>query len=234
MKVRVVLTVLFLGLCLTWAACAVAGQTPPPSNDLVVLAGVDEGYQPLFKEDLSDATCEPGGWAFEQGVLTAKGNGNLWTKNRYGDFILDLEFKCDPETNSGVLLRCASIVNWLNTSIEVQILQPNDTYPNDKWHCGAIFDCLAPSQQRVKRVGEWNRCTIIAKANRIYVMLNDQWVIDMDLDKWTEPHKNPDGTANKFDNTFKDLSREGHIGLEYHGHPVWFRNLRIKPLPKAK
>jgi hypothetical protein len=52
----------------------------------------------------------------------------------------------------------------------------------------------------------------------------------MDLDQWTEAHKNPDGTPNKFDNAYKDMAREGCIGLQYHGQPISFRNLKVKPL----
>jgi sugar phosphate isomerase/epimerase len=196
--------------------------------DLVSTVLVGEGYKDLFEKDLSNAIFDKGGWAFEGGVLAAKGKGDIWSKDRYGDFILDLEFKCDPETNSGVFLRCNSIENWLHTAVEVQILQPVEA--NDKYNCGAIFDCLAPSKHTIKAPGEWNRYTIITRANRIYVILNGEQVIAMDLDQWTEAHRNPDGTPNKFDYAYKDMSREGHVGLQYHGSPVRFRNVRIKPL----
>jgi len=195
---------------------------------LIAAALAEEGYEPLFKEDLSDAIMSQGGWAVDGGVLAAEGEGDIWTKKRYADFVLDLEFKCDPETNSGVFLRCKSIEEWMHTAIEVQILQPAVDNPTE--NCGAIFDCLGPTKKMVKKAGEWNHYIIIAKANRIYVILNGEQVIDMDLDLWTEPHKNPDGTPNKFNYAYRDMSREGHVGLQYHGHPVWFRNLRIKPL----
>jgi sugar phosphate isomerase/epimerase len=196
---------------------------------LVAAALADEGYKPLLKKDLSDAVVEKGGWAFENGVLTAKGKGDVWTKTRYGDFALDLEFKCAAETNSGVFLRCASIENWLHTAIEVQILQPwLGDQPRE--NCGGVFDCLGPSKKMIKPAGEWNHYLIIAKANRIYVVFNGEQVLNMDLDQWTEAHKNPDGTPNKFDNAYKDMAREGCIGLQYHGQPISFRNLRIKPL----
>ncbi|MHC4201832.1 MAG: 3-keto-disaccharide hydrolase [Planctomycetota bacterium] len=186
------------------------------------------GFEPLFKPDLSDATCRKGSWVFEDGILTPTGGGDIWTKRRYGDFVLDLEFRCEPKTNSGVFLRCKNIRQWLHTAIEVQILQP--VGGNPKHSCGAIFDCLAPAKQMIKEPGEWNRYEIIAKGGTIYVILNGQRVIDMNLDLWSEPHKNPDGTRNKFKYAYRDMSREGHIGLQYHGHPVWFRNLRIRPL----
>jgi len=196
--------------------------------NLIAAALDKEGYRPLFKEDLSDALYPEGSWVVENGVLAAKDRGDIWTKARYGDFVLSLEFKCDPETNSGVFLRCTDTVEWLHTSIEVQILQPTESNP--KHNCGGIFDCLAPSKLMVKKPGKWNKYTIIAKANKIYVMLNGEQVVNMDLDLWTEAHKNPDGTPNKFNTAYKDMAREGHIGLQYHGHPVWFRNLEVKPL----
>ena len=72
--------------------------------------------------------------------------------------------------------------------------------------------------------------TIIAKANKINVVMNGEQIIDMDLDLWTEPHKNPDGTKNKFKTAYKDMPRVGHIGFQDHGDPVWYRNIRIQPL----
>ncbi|MHC4062648.1 MAG: 3-keto-disaccharide hydrolase [Planctomycetota bacterium] len=82
----------------------------------------------------------------------------------------------------------------------------------------------------VKPPGEWNRCTVICKANKIYVVMNGEPIIDMDLNLWTEPGKNPDETKNKYKNAFKDRPRVGHIGFQDHGHPVWYRNIKIRPL----
>jgi hypothetical protein len=46
--------------------------------------------------------------------------------------------------------------------------------------------------------------------------------------------RNHDGTLNKFPVTLKDSARKGPLGLQgLHGKaqaPVWYRNLRIKPL----
>ena len=64
----------------------------------------------------------------------------------------------------------------------------------------------------------------------IYVILNGEQVLNMNLDLWTEAGKNPDGTRNKFKTAYKDMARSGHIGLQYHGHPVWFRNMKVKEL----
>jgi sugar phosphate isomerase/epimerase len=187
------------------------------------------GWKDLLADDLSNCIYKPGSWAAEDGILTRKGGGDIWTKEKYGDFILDLEFKLDEGSNSGVFIRTGSIENWLHTAIEVQIHESTDG--TTRGACGAIYDCLAPSKAMVvKKAGQWNHYTITCKANKIYVLFNGQQIIDMDLDLWTEPHKNPDGSKNKFKTAYKDMTRSGHIGFQDHGDPIWFRNIKIKSL----
>jgi hypothetical protein len=52
----------------------------------------------------------------------------------------------------------------------------------------------------------------------------------MDVDQWTKPNLRPDGTQHKFDIAYKDHPRSGYIGLQDHGAPCWFKNIKIKPL----
>jgi sugar phosphate isomerase/epimerase len=185
------------------------------------------GWGDLLAEDLSNC-YNSRSWALADGVLARKGGGDLWTKQRYGDFILDLEFKVNEGGNSGVFIRTGSIENWLHTGIEVQVHDSTDGSPRGS--SGAIYDCLAPSKDMMKGPGRWNQMTITAKVNKIYVVMNGEEIIDMDLDLWTEPHKNPDGTRNKFNTAYKNMPRVGHIGFQDHGDPVWYRNIKIKPL----
>ena len=194
-------------------------------------------WRRLFNgKDLTGWIYKPGSWVVEPGgILFGKGlagvrHTDIWTEEKFGDFILDLEFKAAPKSNSGVLLRTGDIEAFLHTAIEVQILDSYGKEEMTKEDCGAIFDCLSPSKNAVKKPGEWNRYIITCKANKIYVVLNGEQVIDMDLNLWTEAHKNPDGTPNKFNIAYKDMPRVGNIGLQYHNHPIWFRNVRIKPL----
>jgi sugar phosphate isomerase/epimerase len=188
-------------------------------------------YTDVFKRNLSNGIMEAGSWAFDaEGVLspTPKGHGDIWTKERYGNFILELDFKVPDKGNSGVFIRTGSLDNWINTAIEVQIHATDDGTKHGQ--CGAIYDCLSPSKAAQKAPGEWNHYVITCLDNKIYVNLNGEDIIDMDLDQWVEKGKNPQGTPNKFSGAYKDMPREGHLGFQYHGNPVWFKNLKIKSL----
>jgi sugar phosphate isomerase/epimerase len=196
------------------------------------------GWKDLLAKDLANCTFKPGSWAVEDHVLTRKGTkksrGDIWTKQTYGDFILDLEFKLAEKTNSGIFFRTADINDLVQTGIEVQVYDSHSKTKVGNHDCGAVYDCLAPSKNMAKKPGEWNRCTIKCRENKIYVLLNGEQIIDMDLDLWTEPQKNPDGTKNKYKAPFKDRPRIGHIGFQDHGHPVWYRNIKILRLEQLR
>lgn len=185
------------------------------------------GWKPVHNETLGNMDFAAGSWALEDGVLTRKGDGDIWTKDRYGDFILDVEYKSVKDTNSGVFLR-AQDHNWLPW-IEVQVESGRATPPN-RHSCGGLYDIIAPKVNALRPDGQWNRMTVQALGPYVTVLLNGHQVVDINLDDWKEAHKNPDGSANKFDVAYRDLPREGFLGFQDHGFPVWYRNLRIKPL----
>ncbi len=155
----------------------------------------------------------------------------LWAKETYGDFVLQLEFKTTEGANSGIFLRTADLTDPVFTGIEVQVSNSYGAKNLSRGStAGAIYDCLAPTKNTVKKPGEWNHCRITCRGSKIQVELNGQQIIDMDLDRWTEPQKNPDGTPNKFPRALKDFARSGHIGLQDHGRPVWYRNIKVRRL----
>ncbi len=170
---------------------------------------------------------KPGaGWVVEDGAMTRKDRaGDIWTKDRFGDFILDLEFKTSG--NSGIFIRTDNPRDCVQTGIEIQVDRPARN--PGKHSCGAAYDLLAPTKVADKP-NRWNHVVITAKDNKLAVVMNDEPIIDMDLNRWTEANKNPDGSRNKFRTALKDFKREGHIGLQDHGAPVSYRNIKIKVL----
>ncbi len=181
-------------------------------------------------KDLTGWIARPGSWAVEDGALARKGGGDIWCEQPFGDFELSLEFKFVAGANSGVFFRTGDIRDCVQTGIELQVLDSAAKTEPDKHDCGAIYDCLAPAKNAVKPAGEWNRLTLTCRGPRIKAVLNDAPIIDMDLDRWTEAGRNPDGTANKFRAALRDFPRAGRIGLQDHGASVWYRNIRVRPL----
>ncbi|MCX5645627.1 MAG: DUF1080 domain-containing protein [Phycisphaerae bacterium] len=185
----------------------------------------------VFQKDLSNAIMETGAWAFrDDGILGPMPNahGDIWTKERYGNFILELDFKTPEKANSGVFIRTGNTKD-IYSAIEIQIHATTDGTKHGQ--CGAVYDCLSPSKNATKKPGEWSHYIITCLDNKIYVNLNGVDIIDMDLDQWTQAGKNPNGESNKFKTAYKDMPRVGNLGFQFHGAPVvWFRNLKIKSL----
>lgn len=218
---RVVMILLIVCGCASAIACPDARAADKP------------GWQVLFDgKDLSGWQSASGGkpspgWVVEDGALVRKPDaGMIWTKRRFGNFVLELEFK--TEGNSGVFFRTDNPKDCVQTGFEMQVYR--SVKKPGKHSCGAIYDALAPTKDMVKD-GRWNRVVITAVDHKITVEMNGQRIIEMDLNRWTEPNKNPDGSKNKFRTPLKDFKREGHIGLQDHGANVAYRKIRIKPLP---
>jgi hypothetical protein len=196
-----------------------------------------KGWKPLLVgKDLAGWKTF-GKWTLnEDGALARQGGGDIWTVSQYGDFILDLEFKVKPDTNSGVAIRVSPAPKkggpawYQDGALEIQILGPNDHKKPDMHDCGSMYDLLAPAKDMQKKAGEWNHYTIVAKGSKVKVIFNGQKIIDMNLDQWPTAKKNPDGTPNKYLKPMKDFPRKGHILLQDHGMPVWFRNVYVKKL----
>jgi len=218
-----------------------------------VLAAAEEGYQPrtdkdgweiLFDgKDLSAWNIDPKTdvWAInEQGELhPTKGGPTLFTRLRYCDFVLELDFKMTANTkaNSGVFIRVHDAGNPVNTGMELQILDNADY--GVKWDAmnanGALYGLVHPAVDANVPLGEWNHFRITANDALITVELNGKEIVKADLAQWTTVHKNPGGGGNKFPHAVATLPREGFIGLQnYGGRALWFRNVRLKPLSDRK
>jgi len=207
---------------------------------------LSDDWSTLFSEDLSNAIYQSGVWSMEGNVLTASSDGMISTSKVYDNFILDLEFKFGPSANSGVVVYCTDIRNWIPNSVEVQLADDHSKKfseaPLRQW-CGAIFGHKAATRQKVvKNPGEWNRMTVSCEDHFITVVLNGELVNTFDMRAWTSAETNPDGSPIPpwLSRPKADLPTYGHIGLQgKHGDAdIAFRNVRIKELssqsPKSK
>lgn len=148
------------------------------------------------------------------------------------DFVLALDFKLSPKCNSGVFIR-----TWPLTprpgkdvgfnGIEIAL---DDTTTATYHDTGAIYDLVKPTKNAMRPAGQWNHLEVTCDKNLIAVRVNGEAVSRMDLDEWTAPNRRPDGSEHKFDVAYKDHPRRGYIGLQDHGSPCWYKNIKLKSL----
>jgi hypothetical protein len=194
-------------------------------------AGPPKGFVALFNgKNLDGWQAKKNGWAVEDGVLVRKpGSGYIWSKESFGDFVLDLEVKVSRRCNSGIFFR-TDPKNAVQGGFEIQVFDTTGKTKLGKHDHGALYDALAPSANPAKPAGEWDRFIITCKGPKITVSINGKQVVNANLDDWKTGNKNPDGSRNKFKTALKDLPRTGHIGFQDHGQNVWFRNVYLKKL----
>ena len=194
-------------------------------------AGPPKGFVALKKKkNLDGWNAKPNGWTVVDGVLTRMPrSGYIWTKESYGDFVLDVEVKVSRRCNSGIFFR-TDPKNAVQGGFEIQVFDTTGKTKLGKHDHGALYDALAPSANPAKPAGEWDRFIITCKGPKITVSINGKQVVNANLDDWKTGNKNPDGSRNKFKTALKDLPRTGHIGFQDHGQNVWFRNVYLKKL----
>lgn len=170
-----------------------------------------------------------GAWEIKDGVLgtSEKPGGYIWSKKSYENFEISLDYKTSEKCNSGLFFR-TDPKNAVQGGFEIQIA--SDGIYSGKHVVGSLYDAKAPSAAAGKPDGEWNTMVLTCNGPSIKVVLNGKQVLDANIDDWDTANKNPDGSRNKFKTALKDLPRTGKLGLQYHGHPVWFRNISLKKL----
>jgi hypothetical protein len=212
----------------------------------------EEDFVTLFDgSDISAWTTETGDWTIEEGILVLNNKGDytmvnssyLWTKEIFGDFVLELDFKTPDEPlyglerfegegrggNSGVFIRVENVKDPVQTGIEIQVgpLKPEDELRRGS--VGGIFDLVPPATNMYKP-GQWNHYRITCQGSQVTVELNGTETAVADLDNWVTELENPYGSPNKFKRPLKEFARSGYIGLQDHGTPAFYRNIRIKKL----
>ncbi len=233
---------LLLAAMLTWTA------SQANAADAAYQPRLDgEGWEILFDGKNFDAwDYQPASeiWkSNEKGELyPAKAGPHICTKQRYCDFVLEMDYKmaAKQKSNSGVFFRVHDAQDPVHTGMQMQILDNADygVAANAGNANGALYELVSPAVNANVPLGQWNHCRITAKDNQITIELNGKQIVTTDLNQWKIAHKKPDGSQNKCPNVpdaIGLLPREGHIVLENYGAvPVWFRNIKIKSLTDRK
>lgn len=206
------------------------------ASALILAVSCSKKGEPLFTDDLSNATFPPGSWVAKDGILKGNGNGGLlWTKKEYGNFQLDVELRVPPKANSGIFLRCPNPEKIAKNqghhhqnSIELEIVTVAN--PKPKQGAGSLLTICSPKPPLVLKPNQWYRFTVLAVDSTITVSCDGKELYSFDLSKGTKAGKNPDGSPNVLKSALKDLPKKGHIGFQDFLGPVEFKNIQITEL----
>ena len=211
---------------------------------LLTSARAEDAFVPLFDGKTLTGWEQHSGSAeyrVENGAVVGKtvpntGNSFLCTAKKYGDFILELEFKVDPSMNSGIQFRS----NYYTQETEVEIAGKKKKFPADRVHGyqfeidpsaraftggvydegrrGWLFDLKNnEAARKAFKQGEWNTARIECKGDSIKTFINGVPAADLK----------------------DDMTKEGVIALQVHGvgkkteaigKEVMWRNIRIQEL----
>ena len=160
-------------------------------------------------------------WTVKDGVIhmDSKGGVSLQTVKDYGNFELYLDWKIEKNGDSGLYIRGQPQVQiWDSENTPGARGEDKNSGSGGLWNNPAGDKAKVPLKKADKPVGEWNTFHITMIGEEVTVKLNGVVVVDK-------------GTmANYFDKG-KLLPEKGPIELQFHGDPLWFKNIFIKELP---
>ena len=190
----------------------------------VFAADDDKDFKPLFngKDTTGWHLRRADGhnsWTVEEGVLkNTVGKGEHGTdlvgEPKFWNFTVRYEYQVPDGSNSGFYLRGRH---------EIQILGDFATGKPAKTGNGAIYNQTAPSEFASKPAGEWQTVEATMIDNKITVTLNGKKIHDGVECK--------NATGSELDRNVKE---PGAFFLQGDHGTVWFRNIRIKELPKTE
>ena len=177
-------------------------------------------------------------WKIEDGALTTEGGqGDIITKDTFGNFELEFDWKISEAGNSGVLYLVQAGDTYQHaheTGPEYQIIDAESftkkhDYPLDETQkTAANYALHAAEGTSVKPLDAFNQGKIMVNDGHVEHWLNGKKVVEYDL--WTDEWKQQVAQTKFKDMPSYGQSKEGHIALQDHQDRVWFRNVRIRRL----
>ncbi len=233
--VRLAIGVLLVVAVGTWPA-ARAEEGKPPEGFTALFNGKNlDGWQgnidmkqratlPKEKQDellktRTKAAAEH--WTVKDGVIHCDGKGgiSLQTAKDYGNFELMLDWKIEKNGDSGLYLRGQPQVQiWDSENTPGARGEDKNSGSGGLWNNPAGDKAKKPLKKADKPVGEWNTFHIVMVGDEVTVKLNGEVVVEK-------------GKLPNYFEKGKPLPEKGPIELQFHGDPLWFKNIYVKELP---
>jgi Domain of Unknown Function (DUF1080) len=219
------------------AGNSVSAKDPAPSAKD---SAPTTGWRTLFDGKLLDtfrgwrSDGMPQGWYVVDGTLAKDGHvDDLVTREQFGNFELELEWKIGRAGNSGIFYRGTREYDEIYWSgPEYQLLDDANAHDghNRLTAAGSAYGLYGPPAGVVKPFGEWNKTRIVIQGGHVEHWLNGRRIVEYDLGS-------PDWKAKVAASKFSEypnygLAKSGLIGIQGdHPGSLALRHIRIRVLP---
>jgi hypothetical protein len=176
----------------------------------------------------------PEGWHVVGDTLAKEGDvDDLVTREQFGNFELELEWKIGKEGNSGVFYRATREYDHIYWSGPEYQLLDDANAPDGRSRltaAGAAYGLYGPPAGVVKPFGAWNKTRIIVNGDHVEHWLNGQKVVEYDFGSPDWKAKVAASKFSKYPNY--GLAKKGFIGIQGdHPGSLELRHIRIRELP---
>jgi hypothetical protein len=181
-----------------------------------------------------DSQNLPKGWHVANGTISKEGNvDDLVTRNEFGNFELELEWKIGKAGNSGIFYRGTREYDHIYWSApEYQLLDDaNAADGRSRLTAAGAAYALYPAPAGVVRpFDQWNSTRIVVNGAHVEHWLNGQKLLEYEL--WSADWK-AKVSASKFAAYANyGLAKQGYIGIQGdHPGALALRHIRIRELP---
>ena len=186
--------------------------------------------------------------------------GDIITKKQYENFIFSVDWKIGKGANSGIMYHVVEdkmfgAAPYL-TGPEYQIIDDEnfaamnrkgligynksmgvtknvgELQPWCQAGCNYAMHLANPSKKKLNSPGKWNNSKIVFDNGHVEHWLNGQKLLEYET--WTKDWFKRRNSGKWSSKPEYGLSPIGHICLQDHGSKIWFKNIKVKQLPKKK
>ncbi len=173
------------------------------------------------------------GWAVEDGALKHSkdgGGGDIVTSEDYESFELTWEWRIGEAGNSGVKYNLPD--RDINIGCEYQLIDdekhPDGVRGGKSHQTAALYDLIAPADQKTNAVGAWNSSRLLVKGDHVEHWLNGVKTVEFEFGSEAlkalvakSKYKKVPGFGEK---------KMSPILLQDHGDEISFRSIKLRVL----
>ncbi|MCK5136982.1 MAG: DUF1080 domain-containing protein [Bacteroidales bacterium] len=211
----------------------------------------DDGWVLLFNGNnfsgwrQCNGTEMPKNWMIEDNTMkvytgegkkpgSGAGGDILFGDKKFKNFELSIDWKASKMANSGIFFNIREVPGKpiYYAAPEVQVLDNVNATDNKiaSHLAGSLYDMVAADPKTVNPAGKWNTIVVRVQNGKVTHTQNGTKVVEYEMwtPAWDELVAN--SKFKNFPGFNEGIAKEGFIGLQDHGYPVWFRNIKIREL----